>query len=203
MVERVVHWDSLFYSRIFWAQVGYTLSEYYEDNLIFGASFSSSAKVQEVRKLNQTHFDDWDDGHTLLFPLPENYQLWYQISDHTMGTWTLENSVNSTQIVICRLDGHPLLPGFTYSQAETLINYLCPKLIANDISRMIKRIILLTTLLIHYLNGFANNEQIVSFDNIGKNILLRKNQSSANVDSILSSNGKAYMQEVFRQYLEY
>ena len=51
--------------------------------------------------------------------------------------------------------------------------------------------------------GFANNEQIVSFDNIGKNIILRKNQSSANVDSILSSNGKAYMQEVFRQYLEY
>lgn len=45
------------------------------------------------------------------------------------------------------------------TEKRRIIKYLCPKLIANDISRMIKRIILLTTLLIHYLNGFANNEQ--------------------------------------------
>lgn len=49
--------------------------------------------------------------------------------------------------------------------------------------------------------GFANNEQIISFDNIGKNVILKKN--SLNSDSVLISNGKAYMQEVYRQYLEY
>ncbi len=51
--------------------------------------------------------------------------------------------------------------------------------------------------------GFANNEQIISFDNIGKNIILRKNPSNTNSDFVLTSSGKAYMQEVFRQYLEY
>ena len=51
--------------------------------------------------------------------------------------------------------------------------------------------------------GFANNEQIISFDNIGKTIISRKNLSGSGSDSILTNNGKAYMQEVFRQYLEY
>jgi len=51
--------------------------------------------------------------------------------------------------------------------------------------------------------GFANNEQIISFDNIGKNIISRKNLSGSASDSILTNNGKAYMQEVFRQYLDY
>ena len=51
--------------------------------------------------------------------------------------------------------------------------------------------------------GFANNEQIISFDNIGKNVILKKNSLNSNSDSVLISNGKAYMQEVYRQYLEY
>lgn len=51
--------------------------------------------------------------------------------------------------------------------------------------------------------GFANKEQIISFDNIGKNIILRKNPLNQQADKVLSGNGKAYMQEVFRQYLEY
>ena len=51
--------------------------------------------------------------------------------------------------------------------------------------------------------GFANNEQIISFDNIGKTIISRKNLAGSGSDSILTNNGKAYMQEVFRQYLEY
>jgi len=51
--------------------------------------------------------------------------------------------------------------------------------------------------------GFANNEQIISFDNIGKTIILRKSLSNTNADSVLTSNGKAYMQEIYRQYLEY
>ena len=51
--------------------------------------------------------------------------------------------------------------------------------------------------------GFANNEQIISFDNIGKNIISKKNLAGSDSDSILTNNGKAYMQEVFRQYLDY
>lgn len=51
--------------------------------------------------------------------------------------------------------------------------------------------------------GFANNEQIISFDNIGKNVILKKKPLNSNSDSVLISNGKAYMQEVYRQYLEY
>jgi phosphoglycerol transferase MdoB-like AlkP superfamily enzyme len=51
--------------------------------------------------------------------------------------------------------------------------------------------------------GFVDKEQIISFDNIGKNIILRKNKLNSNTDSVLTSYGKAYMQEVYRQYLEY
>jgi phosphoglycerol transferase MdoB-like AlkP superfamily enzyme len=51
--------------------------------------------------------------------------------------------------------------------------------------------------------GFANKEQIISFDNIGRNMISKKNLSGSASDSILTKNGKAYMQEVFRQYLEY
>jgi hypothetical protein len=51
--------------------------------------------------------------------------------------------------------------------------------------------------------GFANKEQIISFDNIGKNIILRKNPLNQQADNVLSGKGKAYMQEVFRQYLDY
>jgi hypothetical protein len=124
---RIWNWDSLFHSRIFWAQVFFTLNQYFEDHLIFGASFSSSSKNYELQKLHRSDFDDWDDGHNLIFTFPEGYRLCYQISDHTMGTWTLETNSNPTEqddITICRLDGHPLLPGFTYLQAEILIKYL-------------------------------------------------------------------------------
>jgi phosphoglycerol transferase MdoB-like AlkP superfamily enzyme len=51
--------------------------------------------------------------------------------------------------------------------------------------------------------GFANREQVISFDNVGKTIILRKNLSNSSSDSVLTSNGKAYMQEVFQQYLDY
>jgi hypothetical protein len=122
---RIWNWDSLFHSRVFWAQVGFTMGQFFEDFLIFGASVSSSTKNIELRKLNGSNFDDWNDGHNLLFSFPEGYRLWYQISDHTMGTWTLEMMDPSAEIsTICRLDGHPLLPGFTYLQAEILITYL-------------------------------------------------------------------------------
>ncbi len=51
--------------------------------------------------------------------------------------------------------------------------------------------------------GFADKQQAISFDNIGRNIILRKNKVSSDKDSVLTNYGKAYMQEVFRQYLEY
>lgn len=51
--------------------------------------------------------------------------------------------------------------------------------------------------------GFATKDQVLSFDNIGKNIILRKNAPNPKIDSVLVNYGKAYMQEVFRQYLDY
>jgi phosphoglycerol transferase MdoB-like AlkP superfamily enzyme len=51
--------------------------------------------------------------------------------------------------------------------------------------------------------GFATADQIVSFDNVGKNIILRKNSPNTKIDNELVAYGKAYMQEVFQQYLDY
>lgn len=54
-------------------------------------------------------------------------------------------------------------------------------------------------------NGFefATENQIISFDNVGKTIILRKNPPNTKIDNELLKNGKAYMQEVFQQYLDY
>ncbi len=51
--------------------------------------------------------------------------------------------------------------------------------------------------------GFATEEQIISFDNVGKNIILRRNDANPTIDAELTRKGKAYMQEVFQQYLDY
>jgi phosphoglycerol transferase MdoB-like AlkP superfamily enzyme len=51
--------------------------------------------------------------------------------------------------------------------------------------------------------GFATENQTISFDNVGKNIILRKNSPNAKIDNELLKNGKAYMQEVYQQYLDY
>jgi len=51
--------------------------------------------------------------------------------------------------------------------------------------------------------AFANKEQVISFDNVGKNIISRKYKLNSNTDSVLTNYGKAYMQEVYRQYLKY
>jgi hypothetical protein len=51
--------------------------------------------------------------------------------------------------------------------------------------------------------GFATENQIISFDNVGKNIILRKNPPNVKIDNELLVYGKAYMQEVFQQYLDY
>lgn len=50
--------------------------------------------------------------------------------------------------------------------------------------------------------GFATEEQIISFDNVGKQIILRKNNADPKIDEELTKKGKAYMQEVFQQYLD-
>jgi len=48
--------------------------------------------------------------------------------------------------------------------------------------------------------GFATPKQIVSFDNIGKRIIYKKNNASTDYEV---GYGKAYMQEVYREYLDY
>ena len=51
--------------------------------------------------------------------------------------------------------------------------------------------------------GFATTDQVLSFDNVGKNIILRKHAADPEIDSELVFKGKAYMQELFQQYLDY
>jgi phosphoglycerol transferase MdoB-like AlkP superfamily enzyme len=51
--------------------------------------------------------------------------------------------------------------------------------------------------------GFATKDQIISFDNVGKNIIMRKNAANPKIDNDLVRYGKAHMQEVFQQYLDY
>lgn len=51
--------------------------------------------------------------------------------------------------------------------------------------------------------GFATKDQIISFDNVGKNIIMRKNIANPKIDQDLVRYGKAHMQEVFQQYLDY
>ena len=51
--------------------------------------------------------------------------------------------------------------------------------------------------------GFATKHQIISFDNVGKNIILRKNPANPKIDDQSIFYGKAYMQKVFQDYLDY
>lgn len=50
--------------------------------------------------------------------------------------------------------------------------------------------------------GFANKHQIICFDNIGKTEIYRHNANNTD-DHKLLRNGKAYMQQVFQEYLNY
>ena len=51
--------------------------------------------------------------------------------------------------------------------------------------------------------GFATKHQIISFDNVGKTIILRKNPANPKIDDQSIFYGKAYMQKVFQDYLDY
>jgi len=54
-------------------------------------------------------------------------------------------------------------------------------------------------------NGFGvvNPKQSISFDNIGKTVLYKKNQGLELEDKNLLRYGKAYMQQVYQQFLDY
>lgn len=51
--------------------------------------------------------------------------------------------------------------------------------------------------------GFATKEQVISFDNVGKRIILRRDSTNVKHDAELTRYGKAYMQKVFQEYLDY
>ena len=51
--------------------------------------------------------------------------------------------------------------------------------------------------------GFAANDQVISFDNVGQSIILRKDFKTTKGDRELLRYGKAYMQRVFQEYLDY
>ena len=54
-------------------------------------------------------------------------------------------------------------------------------------------------------NGFgvATPEQVISFDNTGKNTVFKKTPNNSKKDTALLYYGKAYMQRVFQDYLDY
>ncbi|MGB4399298.1 MAG: sulfatase-like hydrolase/transferase [Daejeonella sp.] len=51
--------------------------------------------------------------------------------------------------------------------------------------------------------GFATREQVISFDNVGKKIILRRDSTNTQSDVELTRYGKAYMQRVYQEYLDY
>lgn len=51
--------------------------------------------------------------------------------------------------------------------------------------------------------GFAANDQVISFDNVGQSIILRRDSTNTKSDRVLTRYGKAYMQRVFQEYLDY
>ena len=51
--------------------------------------------------------------------------------------------------------------------------------------------------------GFANPAQIISFDNVSKQVIYKKNQVPDSINNNSVRYGKAIMQEVFRQYMSY
>ncbi|MES3018054.1 MAG: sulfatase-like hydrolase/transferase [Bacteroidota bacterium] len=51
--------------------------------------------------------------------------------------------------------------------------------------------------------GFAANQQVISFDNVGRSIILRKNDADRTKDKVFTRNGKAMMQTVFQEYLDF
>jgi hypothetical protein len=126
-VDRIWDWNIVFSERVYWSRVGFTLSGDFEELSIFGCSFSSRDCSNECSKL-ENDFDEWDDGHCILFQLSQGYFLSYEVNNHTMGTWRLghiclETGTNVTY-VIDRLDGHPMGPGFSYLEAKSIVSFI-------------------------------------------------------------------------------
>lgn len=120
--NKIFNWTSLFNDRVFWAQVGFTLSSNFEDGKVFGCSFASRSTSREMSMIS-SRFDDWDEGHKLIFDFPESFILSYEVNDHTMGTWRVINAERESA-VIDRLDGHPVGPGFRFIEVKMLIAYI-------------------------------------------------------------------------------
>lgn len=51
--------------------------------------------------------------------------------------------------------------------------------------------------------GFANKDQTISFDNVSKKVIYRKDPGNLKSDSTMLKYGKAYMQRVYQSFLDY
>lgn len=51
--------------------------------------------------------------------------------------------------------------------------------------------------------GWATPEQTITFDNVGKAIIYRKKNGDKKLDKALETQGKAYLQQVYQEYLDY
>lgn len=50
--------------------------------------------------------------------------------------------------------------------------------------------------------GFINNEQCVTFDNVGKNVLYNSDNKNTKQTDVLLNNAKSYLQNVYQQFIE-
>jgi len=127
--QRIINWNVVLSTHLFWARLGYSISSEFEDLEVFGESFCASFPCNESSKLENS-FPDWNDGHRLQFTLPGGYFLSFEVNDHTMSTWriglTKENGEVSESHVLCRVDGHPIgtFKAISFKEAKVLVAYI-------------------------------------------------------------------------------
>jgi hypothetical protein len=51
--------------------------------------------------------------------------------------------------------------------------------------------------------GWVDKQQYISFDNVGKNVISQKGQKQNSSSKPILKQGKAYLQSVYQEYLDY
>ncbi|MDB5019646.1 MAG: Phosphoglycerol transferase MdoB, partial [Pedobacter sp.] len=51
--------------------------------------------------------------------------------------------------------------------------------------------------------GFVTSEQTITYDAVGNNVLSREKKETTKIDEQVLNSGKAFMQRVYQEYIEY
>ena len=51
--------------------------------------------------------------------------------------------------------------------------------------------------------GWATPQQTITYDNVGKSIIYQEKKRAKKLDEPLEKQGKAYLQQVYQEYLDY